>query len=100
MNNTGRSRAELLGFTALEGYRRATIYGAEDRGSRGRGRLVRLFENFHWFPANTEEEEEEVEEEAGETEAITVTGYLGASFRSFPAHVPAAREVALFTGPS
>lgn len=79
----------MLGFT-VERSCRPAIYGAEDRGSRGRGRLVRLFGNFHWFPANRGE--------GGGGGGSHRAGYLGASFRSFPAHVPAAREVALFTG--
>lgn len=52
MNNIGRAVGVLLGFTVLVSVETlATIYDAEDRGPRGRGRLVRLFGNFHWFPA-------------------------------------------------
>lgn len=47
--NIGRAAGVVRFYGSRE--RQVAIYGAEDRGPWGRGRLVRLFGNFHWFPA-------------------------------------------------
>lgn len=59
VNNIDRSRwCGVVRFYS-RGAIGPAIYEAEDRGSRSRGRLVRLFGNFHCFLANWEEKKKE-----------------------------------------